>query len=292
MANPEYPNFCQKVYAPNTNVSGSASGVCARPVSSVYFFDPAYFAPTHTSYDPPSPSLCPLDTSRNPPTCNGTIASWNMNNTRLVQQSMFAVRLVEGVSLWGSFGALHLDMYLVTRESCRIAACFQRTWTSHPRTSQRHLRASPPLELCRCGTASLVYMPVVAATGARITRNRFPSFHKTTLGTTPKPPCRICFSTRRIALCFACAGWVHYMQCCLSNVTSCPKRSRVSDAGFGLQDDGSVGTTASALLTTFFIGLPLEGFTETDGEAFTEQEDKVGAWCACVCGWVGGWVGG
>lgn len=55
----------------------------------------------------------------------------------------------------------------------------------------------------------------------------------------------------------------------------CCARSAVSDSGFGIQKDGSVGSTATALMTTLYFGLPLAGYHQTDGEQYDEQADKV-----------------
>ena len=86
MAAPGYDRFCVKVYPNRTKVS--TTGVCQRPLSAVYFYDPAFFRPTHSSYT--TPPLCPLDTSVSPPKCTGSPASWDLNNTQLLAASTFS----------------------------------------------------------------------------------------------------------------------------------------------------------------------------------------------------------
>ena len=54
---PKYQDFCQLVYPNHTKIS--TTGACARATSALYFFDPDYFKPAHTSYSPASPPLCP-----------------------------------------------------------------------------------------------------------------------------------------------------------------------------------------------------------------------------------------
>ena len=51
---------------------------------------------------------------------------------------------------------------------------------------------------------------------------------------------------------------------------------RVSDAGFGLQNDGaSVGETVKAMMTTIYFGLPLKGYTSTDGQDYEDQKAEI-----------------
>lgn len=61
--------------------------------------------------------------------------------------------------------------------------------------------------------------------------------------------------------------------CCA--VLSCCICSLVASSKFGLQADKTFSAKANALMSTFYFGLPLPGYTVITGDQYDEQVSKV-----------------